>query len=105
MKIGNPVSEKYRLAAKEWVELEAAANMLESTKSSVFAQLVVNQGDMPVNRAELNVKASQEWMAHVEMIAEARKAANLAKCRVEYIRMQFSEQQSAEANARSERKM
>ncbi len=105
MKIGNPISERYRVVAKEWVELEAAANMLETTKSSVFSQLVVKQGDLAVNRAELNVKASQEWMAHVEMIAEARKAANLAKVRLEYIKMQFSEQQSAEANARAERKM
>lgn len=105
MRIDKPVSEHFRLAAKEYVELEAAANMLETTKSSVFSQLVVKQGDIAVNRAELNVKASNEWMAHVEMIAEARKAANMAKVRMEYIRMLFSERQSAEANARAERKM
>lgn len=105
MKIGNPISEKFRLVAKEYCELEAAANMLETTKTSVFSQMVLRLGDMAVNKAELIVRASPEWREHIEAIADARAKANLAKAKLEYVRMIHSEHMSAEANARAERKM
>lgn len=99
------VSEQFRLAAKDWVEKDSAANLLEETKSAVLSQRMAAMGDMPVSKAEMAVKASQEWRDFIEGMVKARTAANLAKMKVEYIRMRFSEWQSAEANARAERKM
>ena len=72
-------AEKYRLAGEEWAELDAAANLLEDTKSSIMAQRQLGHGDIPVNRAEQAVKASPDWVEHIEIIVEARKKANLAK--------------------------
>ena len=99
------ISEQFRIAAKQWVELDSAANMLEETKSAVLSQKMAALGDMPVSRAELIVKASEEWRDFVEGMVKARGAANLAKVKCEYIRMRFSEWQSAEATARAERRL
>lgn len=100
-----PISEQYRVVAKTWADAEAAAHVLEETKSAVFAQKCVALGDMPVNRAEQTVKASSEWFEHLEKIVGARREANLKKVQLEYIRMKFSEWQATDANSRSERRM
>jgi hypothetical protein len=105
MNLGNPISEQFRLAAKQWVDADCAANMLEESKSAYLSQAMVKQGDVPVSRAETTVKASQEWSDYITRMVEARKAANLAKVKLEYVRMKFSEQQSAEATARAERRL
>ena len=99
------LSEKYRLAAKEWCELDAAANLLEETKSAFLSQKMAALGDMPVSKAEMKVKASAEWREFIESMVAARKAANLAKVKLEWVRMKFSEWQSAEANSRAERRL
>ena len=97
-----PFSEQYRLIAEEWVGAEAAAALLEDTKSAVLAKMMADLGDMPVNRAEMKIKSSVEWSRHIEIITEARKHASLLKVQVEYIRMKFSEWQSHEATKRAE---
>lgn len=100
-----PISEQYRLVAKSWVDADAAANLLEECKSATLAQKITEKGDMPVNRAETLVKASQEWRDYMELMVDARKRANLLKVQLKYIEMQFAERQSAEATARAERRM
>ena len=101
-----PWSEVYRRAGYKWRDLEAAAQLLEETKSSLMAQKqTALGGDLPVNRAEQTVKASPDWMEHLRKIVEARKKANGAKIDLEYCRMKFNEWQSAEANHRIEAKL
>ena len=100
-----PWSEQYRLAAKDWVEKDAAAELLEHTKSAVLAQMMSRLGDVPVNRAERDVKASDEWEDFVVKMVEAKKAANLAKVRMEYLRMKYHEWQSFEATKRVEARL
>lgn len=99
------LSERYRLAAKEWVELDSTARMFEETKSAVLAQKMAVLGDMAVSKAELTVKSSPEWMAFITQMVEAKTAANLAKVKLEWIRMRFMENQSREASARAEMKL
>lgn len=98
-------SEQFRLAAKDWVAKDAAANLLEETKSACLSQMMMACGDMPVSRAEMQTKASPEWKDFIGSMVKAREDANLAKVKCEYVRMKFSEWQSAEANARSERRI
>lgn len=100
-----PISEKFRLVGKAWVEANKAANMLEECKSAFLSQLMAKQGDVPVSRAELAVKSSDVWEDYVRKMVAARADADLKKIQLEYIKMQFSEQQSAEATARSERRL
>lgn len=100
-----PLSEEFRLVAKAWVDAEAAASLLEDTKSAVLAKKMSELGDIPVNRAEATVKASEDWYEHLTTINEARKDANLRKVQMEYVRMKFNEWQASDANQRNERRM
>lgn len=100
-----PLSEQFRVVAKRWVDLDAAANLLEETKSAVMSQMMLAQGDMPVSRAEMNVKGSLEWTDHLKSMVEARRDANLAKVQMKYIEMRHHEWQSANANLRHEARL
>lgn len=100
-----PISERFRLVAKAWSKANSAAEMLEESKSAFLSQKMMALGDMPVNRAELQVKASPEWADYIKSMVEAREEANTLKVQMEFIRMQFSEWQSTEATARAERRM
>jgi hypothetical protein len=99
------ISEQFRLSAKEWVELNAAADMLEESKSATLSQMMMEQGDMPVSRAEMIVKASKQWQDYISKMVQARKEANLAKVKLEWLRMLFQERMSIEATERAERRL
>ena len=100
-----PLSEQYRILAKEWVDADAAASLLEETKSAVLAQMMTAHGDIPVSRAEMLTKASRGWGSFVESMVDARKRAALLKAQLEYIRMRFTENQSEEASKRAEMRL
>lgn len=104
--MSDPVwSEQFRIAAKQWVALDSAANLLEETKSAYLSQMMQKSGDIPASHAERNSKASPEWTGFITKMVKAREDANLAKVRCEFLRMKFNEWQSAEANARSEKRL
>ena len=100
----HPLSEQFRIVAKHWVDADAAASLMEESKSAFLAQRMA-EGDGPVSRREMEVKASAEWLDYVQQMCEARKRASLLKVQLEYIRMQFSERQSSEATRRAEMKL
>jgi len=100
-----PWSEQYRIVAKQWVDAEAAASLLEDTKSAVLAEKMLALGDMPVSRAEMTVKASEEWRGELLSISTQRQAANRLKVQMEYIRMKFMEWQSENATKRVEMRL
>lgn len=100
-----PYSDQYRVAAERWVSLDSAATMLEECKSSVLAQSMVQQGDVPVTHAERTVKASPEWKDFVTKMVKAREAANLAKVHLEFIKMKAWEANSENATKRAEMRM
>lgn len=104
-----PISERFRLIAKKWVEADEAASLMEETKTAVLAEMInqvisYNIG-MAYNKAELAAKSSPEYKDFITKMVSLRSAANLLKVKMEYLRMQFSEQQSHEATARAERRL
>jgi hypothetical protein len=99
------ISEEYRISAKAWVDLDGAARLLEETKTAVLSQRMKMQGDMPVSKAELIVKASPEWDDFIRKMVKARTDANLAKVRLEWVRMRFQEWQAMDASARAEMRL
>jgi len=102
------LTENYRLAAKDWVDKNAAADLLEQTKSTDFAERVqklLRDGPIPMNRAEIQIKADPEWREYITKMVEARREANLAKVKLEFIRMKFQEAMSTEASTRAEMKL
>lgn len=100
-----PLSEEFRIIAKEWADLDAAANILEQTKSAVLSQMMAKLGEMPVSHAERQVKSTVEWSDHVKAIVDARHLADKKRLQLEYIRMKFQEWQSANANMRHEARL
>lgn len=100
-----PWSEQFRIVAKEWVDLDNAATMLEETKSAVLSQKMAALGDIPVSHAERTVKSSGEWLDFIKKMVDARSAANLRKVQMEYLRMKFQEWNSENANRRAEMKL
>lgn len=100
-----PISEQYRIIAKKWVDADSAATLREETKSAFYSQLMLDHTDKPVNRAEIAVKASDEWQDFVASMVEARKEANLLKVQLKYIEMKFYEWQSYNATKRAEMKL
>lgn len=100
-----PWSEQYRIVAKEWVELDRAASMLEETKSAVLSQRMAALGDIPVSHAERTVKSSDEWQDFIKSMVDARSQANLKKVQMEYLRMKFMEWNSVNATRRAEMKL
>lgn len=99
------LSEQFRIVAKKWVDADAAASILEESKSAFLSKKMADLGDMPVSRAELTVKASAEWTDYINKMTTARKNAATLKVQLEYIRMRFSEWQSHEATKRAEMKL
>ena len=103
-----PLSEIYRVTAKRWVEAESIASLLEETKSSVLqqnAQKLVAEFDISGAEAERRAKADPAWIDWIKAMCAAREKALLLKCQIEYIKMRFQEQASAEANARAEMRL
>ena len=100
-----PWSEQYRVVAKAWVVEDAAANLLEETKSAVLAQMMGELGDMPVSRAEMQVKASSDWSELITKMVAQRERASKLKVQLEYTRMKFSEWQSENATRRAEMRL
>lgn len=104
-----PLSEQYRIVAKQWVDAEAAASLLEDTKSAILSErmqaLIRSEPGLAINRAEATVKASDEWKDWIGGMIDARKKANLLKVHLEYLRMRSGEQASYEATKRAEMKL
>ena len=98
-------SEKFRLDAKAWVELDAAANLLENLRSANLSQMMLSTNTEAVSRAEMLARASPQWTEYNEKMVDARRQANLAKVRMEWDKMKFQERSSAEATARAERRL
>ena len=103
--MSEPISEQFRITAKEWCEADAAASLLEETKSSVLSQMMLAQGDIAVNKAEMNVKASSAWVEHIVKMVDARRQANLLKVKREWLLMRHREWIAADANNRAEMRL
>ena len=100
-----PISEEFRLVARAWVEAEKAAAILEESKTAVLSQMMLKEGDIAANKAEMRVKGSADWQEYLDKMVSARAEANLRRVQMKYVEMRFSEWQSADANARRERQM
>lgn len=105
MDSNQPISEQYRIVAKAWVDADAAANALEESKSAVLSERMLALGDMPVSRAEMEIKGSPGWRQYLSAMVDARSRANKLKVQMEYIRMRFNEWQSENATKRAEMRL
>lgn len=99
-----PQSELYREVATRWADLDAAARLLEETKTAVFSQKVKELlRDFPhysLSKAEQSIKGSDYWNEYLEKMVRTRTLANKAKIEVEYVRMKHWEEAQDRADER-----
>jgi hypothetical protein len=100
-----PLSQQWQTKALEHADAEAAAQLLEETKSAVLSQMMMREGDIPVSKAEMRVKASDEWQRWVANMVRARQRANRLRVERDYLKMLFQEWISADANHRAAARM
>lgn len=103
------LSERYRLAADAWVKADAVARRYEELKTTRLEQmknaLILQDGPMPDNRAEREVKASDEWERYIIDMVDARTRANALKVQIVEIQMLEREQQDRNQTIRAEMRM
>lgn len=71
-------------AGEAWADAEAAASLLEETKSNVLAQLTsiqLAQGADSYAKAESAAKGTEAYKNHIVKMCEARQTANKAMVR------------------------
>jgi hypothetical protein len=104
-----PLSEQFRLVALQYADADAAASLLEETKSAtvshLIGQLIAGDPKLSEARAERTVKGSAQWREYVETMCASRARANRLRLQLEYIRIKVSEWQSHEANSRHEARL
>lgn len=100
MSDNEPWSDQWKRQALKANDLDAAASLLENTRTSVLSQKKLALGDIADNKAEKIVKASQEWQEFNEEMVETRRQANAAKVEAEWMRMKYYESQGERADER-----
>ena len=103
------LSEQYRIAAKSWVDDDAAARLLHELKTTFLDQrkqaLIEKEPGLADSHAERRVKADPEWEKFIREMVAAKRAANFSLVRMNYIELKFKEWQALNANARNEKFM
>lgn len=104
-----PISEQFRIVAKQWVDADAAASLMEELKTTSLEKMkqriIDEEGSMADNRAERQAKCDPEWEAYLRGMCAHRTTANKLKVQLEYLRMKFNEWQSMEASVRAEMRL
>lgn len=104
------IAQAIEMAGKAWADAAHAANLLEKTKDSVLAELILSTRDdvepgekkMAWTEAEMRAKASEDWQNHVYAMIEARHKANLARVHYDATTAKFEALRTAEASRRAE---
>jgi len=102
MKIGDnaPLSEQIYSAGLDHADALAAAQLLEGGKSAYVSQAMLRLGDMPVSKAEREVKGSADYADYIKKMVAARRQANRLGAYRELLRARLTEWQSDQANER-----
>ena len=98
-----PLSERYRVTANAWVQLDKAARLLEERKTSelerrktaVIRDAAIIHEHIAENKAERLVKSSDDWFEYLEHMISARAAADELFHELHAIRMEEREIRAA----------
>lgn len=94
-------------AGADWVNLDAAARILEETKAVVRAEIErrhLEQG-MTSAKAETLAQADPVYRAHLELMVENRRKANLARVLFDSLRAEVELIRTVESSRRAEMRL
>lgn len=97
----NALYHKMEQAGSEWADLQSAANVLEDTRHSVLAQLMLKSQAQSVAAREMEARASEEYQAHVRATQKAAAEALKAKVKYEAIKVWIDLKRTESANERA----
>ena len=97
----NELFYKMEQAGSEWADLQSAANVLEDTRHSVLARLMLKSPAASVAAKEMEARASSEYQSHVEATQKAAAAALKAKVKYEAIKVWIDLKRTESANERA----
>lgn len=105
-----PLSEQYRVVAKQFAEAYGQASFMENTRTGMLARMVKKRlasanAKTSIAAAEADAKASDEWFAFNQELAKAKERVEILRAQKKYIEMQGWEQTNANADTRTERRM
>ena len=88
----------------DWADKEAAANLLEETRKSIRAKLVLKYlpGAKAINKAEAMAEADAEYMKHIADMVDARRQATRARVKYDSYKIQIELIRSSESTRRAE---
>ena len=98
----NELYEKLVQAGEDWADKQSAANVLEDTKNSVLAKLMLKSTASSVAAREVEAKASLEYEAHVVATQNAIAEALKAKVKYESMKIWIELKRTEAANLRAE---
>ena len=102
-----PLSEQYRIVAKQFAAAYGQATFMENTRSGELAKLIkkrMDEANEKITRAtaEMDVKASDAWYDFNERLAIAKEKVEILRAQKKYIEMVQWERNNADANRRKE---
>lgn len=97
-------TEQFRLAAVAWAHANGEADRMEHMRKVILGELV-NQISGPIGKAEHEANAHPNYIAHIEQMTAARTKANIAKAKMESMRMRFDGWRTVNATKRAEMKV
>ena len=102
-----PPVEVWRLEAEKWVDLDAAARLLEEGKTTVLEQYkrpFVEDGDSDA-AATRKAKLGEPWRDYIKTMVSAKTRANHQRIAMQYAERKYWEHQNRDANMRAEQRM
>jgi hypothetical protein len=87
---------------EDWADKDAAASILEETKKSVLARLKNQSGAKSDAAREAEALCHADYLQHLEVMVEARKAAIKARVRYDSAKTLAEMRRSEESTRRAE---
>lgn len=89
-------------AGEDWADKQAAADLLEETRKSVLAKLMIEADSTTQAGREMHALAEPKYREFVEGMVSARKAANKARVRYDSAKVLAELRRSEESTRRAE---
>jgi len=98
----SPDTVKDRLIAvgEEWADKNAAAQLLEETRKTMFAKMCNICSAESIAAKEKFAYAHEEYIAHVELMVEARRVANRARVKFDSAKVWIDLERSKQVTER-----
>ena len=94
--------ERFRLAGEEWAKANGEAERQEEQRKSVYSTLYLHADGKTVAEREAQAYASEVWKTHTDKMVAARELANIARAKLDAMKVWWETARSMESTRRLE---